>query len=538
MEVYPRNAARSASRTRLARAAAMLLTLAVGFAGALSDVAVAQDSNRELIEDLLRRLMESETQSDTQSRSVDPLLARPLPTIDQNAIRDATRSLEDFAQEASRLTDDLYNERDRIPGVQPYFNDVLKVRARSQLLADKARQNQDARQIAAEFQQLDQDWRVLQTQLLQIPRLPQAIINRIERLNAFDKAIGQHLSIRPQLNRTELVRQTAALASDLNNLLEDIDAEVSQTSLRNELLVAGRRAEQQARRVSLVIADYVDQDRIVIEYKAFQALWDPFALKLRTVNNRYLERGVRRVAETDRAIHELLWLPQSADRSELLYLTEVLRRNIDEFFTRTPLRLLISLPRSEEVLQTADEFYGVCQNFADSVSRNEEDLAYTYGYIEDSWQRFNDLFRALKSQAALQVLAEIERSVYALRDELHLHDGFNRIQALELAASLENLADLLNEDTLRWLSRRPPANKDLIKRQASDFLTASRQLHQNLVTGSDVSRLRGDCSAMVSDWQRLQSNVLRCDTVEAPRLFSLSQQITPTLVELQTLMVP
>jgi len=541
MEVCPRNAPRASSasgkaRTWIARAPRLLALLGL-LIGVHANSAVAQDQ-RELIDDLLRRLMDQENQRiDEPVR--DELLNRSLPpTIDQGDIRGAVRAMEDFANEASRLTDDLYSARQRIPGVQVYFNDVLKIRARSTLLLNRARQTQDVRIVATEFQTLDRDWRVLANQLLQVPGLPRAVVTRIERLNAYDKEIGQKLQIRPQLNRTELIRQTAALASDLNNLLDDIDIEVSQPNLRSELLVSGRRAEQQARTVSSMVADYADYDRVVSEYRQFQTLWDPFSGRLRSVNNRYLERGARRVAETDHEIHELLWLPHSVDRRELLHMTEVLQRNIDEFFSRTPLRLLISLPRSDEVLATADEFYGMCQNFADSVTRKEEDLVYTYRFVEEGWDRFHDVFEPLQSQAAKRVLAEIERSVMDLQGELRINDGFDRHHALELAASLENSADHLSDDVQRWLSRRNPSYREQVRRQAANFATASRQFHQSIVGGADVQRLRGDSSALYTDWTNLQRYVARCDTEERHHLRSLSSQLTSSLVELQTLMAP
>lgn len=537
MEVCRKNAARTANAAKPSRRMKQALTALalVGlFVGSQANVFAQDSARRELIDDLLRKLMETENQRIDQPLPRDYEL-RSLPNIGEADLRAAIRTLEDFSNEASRLTDDLYNARNRIPGVQTYFNDVLKIRARSTLLLDNARRTSDVKVIATEFQGLDQDWRVLATQLTQTPGLPQATVARIERMNAYDKEIGKQLSIRPQLNRTELIRQTAALASDLHNLLDDIELEVSQANLRSELLLTGRRAEQQARRVSTIVADYADYNLVVDEYRQFQTLWDPFETRLRTINNRYLERGSRRVAESDHNIHELLWLPQTVDRRELLYMTEVLQRNIDEFFSRTPLRLLISLPRSDEVLVVADEFYGMCQNFADSVSRNEEDLVYTYRFIEESWERFHDVFRPLRSQAALQVLGEIERSVLALQGELRIRDGFNRTQALQLAASLENLSDHMYDDTQRWLNRRNPSYRDQVRRQAGNFASASRQFHQNLAAGADVQRLRTDSTALYSDWANLQGYIARCDTEERYHLSSLSSQISTTLVELQTL---
>lgn len=507
-----------------------------------SSAVFGQTDRREAIDSLIQSLIESERQrleSDRPERRdflSTPDDAGRLATKD---LRDVYRMLQDFATEASSLTNDLYDARRRIPEIEPRLADILTVRARASLLADQAKNARDYRVIAADFQALDQLWRTASYRLNQISNLPNNIAQRIGRLDQYDESILKALGLGSQVDSVELIRQTAALASAVRAVVSSIQYELQLNDQRSELTLAARRAEQQANRVSTVAANRESREYIVAEYKQFQSLWGTLVTRLRATQNRYLERDIRRVTEIDQTIHKLLWLPQTIDHTELLHLTEVLQRDIDEFFSRTPLRLLISLPNSDRVLPIADEFYGVTQNFSDAITKgaSREDLAYSFQFIDQSWNAFYNQFRPLRSQAALQVLAEIERSIFALRDAMQLHEGFDRSRALELAAALENDADHLNADVQRWLGnvRPAPSYRNEVLRQAADFATACRRLHTDLDRNVNIDQLRVQCTSLYNVWGPLQVSIARCNTADRDHLMRLSQNITPTLVELQTM---
>ncbi|MCA9073166.1 MAG: hypothetical protein KDA84_29790, partial [Planctomycetaceae bacterium] len=436
------------------------------------------DGGRENVDDLLRSLIENELQRRDQDRDRlnDPLrnnlgspsLSPNSPSVSPSRLTSPTREmlearrvLADVTRDADSLAVLLNEDMRRVPGVRPYLDDVLRLRARVAILAERSRRFNDHRDIHPDLQELDRDWRLLSYRLAQLRGLDTRTITQIQRLNTFAKELGRAFEIDIQLDRQELLRKTAALSADLHNLMDDIEIEVPRSQQQIDLLLRGRRIEQQARQVANTVADTGDYQTVTGQYREFQRVWYPFATDLRPLNNRYLERGVRRVNEVDGSIHELLYLPQQMDREKLVYLSGVLQRDVDDFFVRAPLKLMINLPNSDRVLSTADEFYGVCENFTDVVKRGEntQQIIDAYHYIEDSWRSFSGVFRELKSQAAQQVLAEIGNNIVALGHALQVtgggHDGgYDRHNALEIAASLDNAARHLENDIGRWLSVR------------------------------------------------------------------------------------
>jgi hypothetical protein len=273
-------------------------------------------------------------------------------------------------------------------------------------------------------------------------------------------------------------------------------------------------------------------------------VWYPFATDLRPLNNRYIERSVRRVNEVDSSIHELLWLPQKMDREKLIYLSGLLKRDVDDFFVRAPLKLMIDLPNNDQVLVVADEFYGVCENFTEVVKRGEDTqkMVDAYTYIEDSWRSFSSVFRPLKSQAAQQVLAEIGTNIVALGQALQVHaggydGGYNQHTALEIAASLDNLSRHLENDIGQWLSVRRVDFRDYALQDASHFRQHCQRIHEMLTRQVDTAELAREADELTRDWARVYEHIQRCTTAEKPHLLQLASDITPQVTELRTILV-
>ena len=334
------------------------------------------------------------------------------------------------------------------------------------------------------------------------------------------------------------------MSAVLHNLMDDIEIEVPRSQQQIDLLLRGRRIEQQARQVANTVEDTGDYQQVAAQYREFQRVWYPFATDLRPLNNRYLERSVRRVNDVDSSIHELLWLPYQMDREKLLYLCSVLKRDVDDFFVRAPLKLMIELPNSDQVLTVADEFYGVCQNFTDVVSRGEDvqQIVDAYHYIEDSWRSFSSLFRPLKSQAAQQVLAEIDNNIVALGQALQIQAGANQgghyqQNVVEIAASLDNLSRHLENDIGQWLSVRAVDYRDYAIQDAAQFRQDCQQIHEMLARQATAQDLAREADQLTRDWRRVYDDIQRCTTAEKPHLQRMAAQISPQVVELRTILV-
>ena len=94
-----------------------------------------------------------------------------------------------------------------------------------------------------------------------------------------------------------------------------------------------------------------DPAAVLGEFQEYMQLWRPLAQEIRSADSgRLLERTVMRINRSNRQISMLLRAPTQNDNSNLGYMMEGLKRDIDDYFTRAPLKLLMELPESRTAL--------------------------------------------------------------------------------------------------------------------------------------------------------------------------------------------
>ena len=500
-----------------------------------------RERRRDFVEGLLRTLIDSQL-----DRVLPPEPGSPPGAVIRPPSRPATpqlaaarSDLAQFASESGQLAHALHAEAMRLPQVRPLIGDALRVNASAAALVDKCDYAGDLPPIEDDFRQLDSHWRLLSHRLQRTYGLGDACLQHAGRLNELDQALCRRFRIPPQIDRVELARVMASLASELETLLEDVGVELSRSPLRAQLLVEGRKVAQQAGLVSAALTEGTAYGAVVEEYKRFRRLWYPFAARLRSVDNRYLERTVRRVWQHDAAAHELLWLERTIDPQQLLHVTSTLRKSMDELFDRVTLNQLIELRRVDELLPIASELYGLCEYFVICVEDGEEPdmLAEAYRDIEEAWPGFQDRFRPIQSEAVQQTLEEIGGSVVALREALGLRPPVDRQKMAELAGSVENLAENLERDFQSYLRSPPYPGSFRLEtaRLARAFRETAHRLHANVAQGAGLERLRADSAELGEAWSGVHELMSKLQPREQMHFRRMSGLVAPTLVELQAL---
>ena len=447
--------------------------------------------------------------------------------------------IRDFSNDASQLTYALNDQIRQTPALRTLYTDALRVSAEAVGLDKRAGQENDHRMLAEDFQKLDADWRELAYRMEGVRGLPADTRDLIANLNTGGEQIRKSLNMQPQLNRQGLYLKTASLAGDLENLIDDINAELGRSKNAQQYAMQGSRIRQEVLGLAALSRDdQADTALVVEEYKRVEAMWLPLAVKLQAEDNRYLERSLRRITQTSGEIHQLLLLPQKIDKQQLVYLTSALKKDIDEFFERTPLILVMHLPKAKSALATADQFYGVCEHFVDVVNSGNavDEVLDSFKYIEQAEKSFNEVYSQIDSDRAVAVLQRIDRTVGTIRTSLQLQrEDFNRPAANDLAASIENLTEQLDFATKRWLNDdRQPFGKVCLQETAS-LADAAAALHQDLVRGVPVPQLRQEIDALYVNWRTVYGYLVKCQTDDRPTLGRLSSRLTPALVELRTM---
>lgn len=496
------------------------------------------DGNSKLVNDLLRLLEKSELATRDREYKPSGLDLPPTPQLNASRINinEVRQTLNEFSKDSSALAISLNRIMYQVPGVREYIADVLKIRARASILSDRMNRSSDLNQIASEYGEIDQLWRVVSLQLENVRGLDRETQSLIARMNQSERKLGDLLQTGPQLKRTELLTQTSALSNALGILVEDIEIEFSREPQRFELVRAGQEVEQRMVQVSNLIIDRQSYDSIKREYLAFRDSWNSFATRLRPYHNRIISRGIQRVVQQDRSIQELLWLPQDgANMQEIAHLTEALKRDVDEFYRRATLRLLISLPPANYIA-TSDEFYGTVENLIDTVNHNEStnNLITSFSYIEQSWKDFSAMFHTVESPAALQLLDKVNNSINALRVSLRIEQPSESIDLAKLVVSLETQSTQLSVIAEQWLATESPSFRQSTQNSIRDFSNTAHELHRIILMQPAATALvRSKSSELFESWFQLHEKISRCETREKYQLQETAVRITQMLMDLR-----
>ncbi|MFO1043717.1 MAG: hypothetical protein U0941_18190 [Planctomycetaceae bacterium] len=524
---------------------ARIATLCLSSLGFVSASAMAQppaqratytrEETRGLVEEYSNSLQDRNRYGNSR-RQAAPSLPAGGVTSEMKAVRPLVHS---FSDVASQLTYSMNDQIARIPALRSLYSDALTVSAEAVALDRHAGQHGDHNQLLDDFEQLDVDWRELAYKLQNVRGLTAETRDTIANLNSLNQQIRKALNTQAQINRPEVSLEAAGLAGDLQNLMEDINAELGRTQLAQQLLMQTSRARQQVLAVVSMCRDsQIDPALLVREHKQFEATWQPVAVKLQAEDNRYLERDLRKISLSVGKIHQLLLLPQTVDKSQLVYLAATLKKDIDEFFTRTPLLLVMHLTKSGKALGTADQFYGVCEHFVDQVNRGEDfdEIVDSFRYIEEAERSFTDVFGTINSDKAVAVLQRISQSVDAIRTSLHLQrEDFDRNAAGDLAASIAHLTEQLEQATRQWLTDDPQSFGPACRQEMATLATQSAAIQNDLLRGVPVAQLRREIDDTYEHWRVAYKYLVKCQTEDRPILGRLSGRLTPALVELRTM---
>jgi hypothetical protein len=155
---------------------------------------------------------------------------------------------------------------------------------------------------------------------------------------------------------------------------------------------------------------------------------------------------------------------------------EALKRDVDEYFTRAPLRLVMELPDAKTALATAGEFYGLCEQFVQDANANgsQTELAESFRNVSQAWRSFNYTFRPMNSEPARRVLNRIEEAMGSLAAALQLYDQqLDSRRISEVAYALSAAADNINRDAQVWLERDRADFADDALRDTQSFVNTA-----------------------------------------------------------------
>ncbi len=482
--------------------------------------------------DSLNRLLQDQgiegTRPDLRSNSILNQPSQVDPNkVDQRALASLMKEALDEANRLMRLLDADYA---RNPSLRPLVQQLLELRAQAQRLNDDLNARIPLQSILVSFRTLDSDWRLLSHRLSQVPRLGQETLRSVERLDRLDREVGKLFQVDPTLDRRTLLQQLAVQVNSLRTIIDELRLDATGGNRMAQLVTDSGKVQQQIGRVEQVVLSSGSYEQIVNEYNRFIRMWTVLLDQLRVLDNRYIERQIRYIVDANNSVHQLLWLEHTSNRPLLQQTATALMRSVDEFYNRTPLKLLLNVSNLSQAMQTANDFYGTVQNFKDQLDRNESDAMVLESYkdVEEYGYQFTRTFERLNSQAARVVLREIEDGIASLRSELNLAGTVSQVdyrRLLPLAASLENLADNMDFDIRIWLNSDRQSFREEALQASKVFMTRTRRLHQMLQGQPTLQELQRESSALYEDWRKVYQFLGYCRTSDRQNLASLAREI-------------
>ncbi len=502
----------------------------------------SKDRTRAFIDDISNSLS-GDSDFDSPRRTGNRISADGR-TFDLKAVRPLIRA---FSNSLEQLTYALNEQVQSNPasGLRQVYTESLRLSGTAASISKLSERQGSDGALQDELQQLDADWRELAFRIGNAtgntPGLTSELSELVSNINDADLRIRQSIGIQPQLDRRQLYLKAAGLVADLENLQEDVSSELGNSSNSKVYRQAIGRIRQVALNMIAIIRDEWQESNIIVdEYKQFEALWSPVVAKLRGENDRYIERGLRRVSASAGDVQQLLLLPRKMDQSQSIYLASVLKKDIDEFFERTPLILVMQLPRSKQALGTADQFYNSCAQFTEAVNRsgNPADIVDSFRKIEGAERAFIEVYRDVDSDKAIAVLNRINRSVNSLGASLQIQrDDFNSQSAEDLAAAIQNFTEQIEAAAKGWLGDDRQSFASDCLQDAADLADRAAKLHDDIASGKSQVDLKGEMTELYDTWRRVYTYLAKCQTDDRAALGRLASSLTPAMVDLRTMIL-
>ena len=494
---------------------------------------------RDFVDGILRTLVESQMQGHGPAPAAHLPPARPGT---QNAqLVEVTRSLEGFSQASAGLIVALRHEERYSSAIRPLLGDAIRIKAGCDVILQKTRYTRDEKQLTSDVQTLDRQWRVLSHRLAQLSNLGATTVAHVKRLDQYDQHLCQLLKVAPQFDRGELLELTAALRTNLANLLDDVAWDVPESGTRDALLAEGRKLQVQVDQVLDALVNGTRVDDVAAPYKTVYNQWRPFAAKLRSFESDSLARNLVRIDQINRGMHELLWIEQPMDRSAVAYFAASVERRFDRLCDDVPINVLLSMPRPQDATAAVVEFDKLCHSFAQTAAGNAAhgDLLWDFRLLEVQWQDAAKQFAAVDSAAIASHLARIDDGLGAIRESLNIRPVLDRNMAVELADSLDETAAALDRNLRSYLARNTRYSsqvKSQIAARSRAFHDATHRLHESLSGGGSEGQLRQRSLEAAEAWKQLAAQFGHLTEQNRASLSRAQEQIVQQLVKLQLML--
>ncbi|MEQ9408542.1 MAG: hypothetical protein RIK87_12480 [Fuerstiella sp.] len=500
-------------------------------------------SGEDLAKGLLRALIESQLEksrrkgnlSDPFQNPNTPENRRPQRTTpEMQQLRPIAAT---FAQESAALTALLSTDARRHFEARQLYSDSIGLQAAAAALNQQVAAQSSHLAVLDGFRELNSRWTTLHHQLQQSKVISNQTRSAMKRLADLDTQYTAILQIQEQFDSAQLIREAYSLSTYLRTLVDDVRDASYRTNVDKSVVRNLGRVSQKAEYFAGLVSSGMQYRTIRAEYQDLYKLWQAVEQELTGVSGHAIARGMRRVQDSHRAIHELLRLEMGIDRNLVLHLVHEINHELTGLFATITLEQLMLLPERDAVASAADAVLGNVQNLDDLVHRNEstQAIAEAWIYADEAWNVLAYYLEPVRNPDAQATLQSVARTMDALKRTMGITVSFDRNALVQSASTLENLAVQLSANIRRWHGH-PGSHNRALPNMAQNLVAQCHSLEQALAAGRDPAVCRKECDQAVKQWQQIRPELDKCDTDEREAIRHITASFTPELIRLRTML--
>lgn len=505
------------------------------------DSAKAQKGD-DVVKGLLRALIESQLEKSNR-REVAPPPAQFNPGRNNtppgrlsprvNQLRPIASS---FAQEANTLRALLQTDAARNFLVRHHLGDAIRLQATASAVQQRTAMARSEESVRESFQGLNTAWTSLAHELSTCDGLRSQTKACIQRLNRLDQQYCGILGIQTGFERQRVIQTSYALSAYCRDLLESMQVGARPTG-RNRILQ--RKLAHLCEEVDYfagLVSDNVQFQTVAVEYTQLYAEWKQLESQLDQQANPSVTRGIRRIREAHRTLHNLLRMTMTVDPEYIHELVHQLEERQRHLYQSITLEQLMLLPDSELVSMTASELDGAIENMDQLILRKRSisELADAFGFIDSAWNRLAFYLAPIREPQTLTHLTSTHDAVKTIQVALGITIEFDRTTLLNMASSLEQLSDTLERTLIQW-QRRPGNHDQSLVSKAHQMAAAFHEIEQTLAVNRSVVDA-GQCDQAIQLWQEIRPALKTCTTIEQEQFQHIANTMTPELIRFRTLL--
>ena len=503
----------------------------------------ARANRRAFVEDLLRGLINSQhprlpdNRGGIQGNGLPGGQAIPRPVVEVSPkMRSVRENLKAMAAQYDILIRELQTLERNSAYFRPLMADALQVRAEIDAISRRAQVYPRIDSIAADYQRVDRDYRVLTHRLRQSRQLSQPVTSCLDRIGQIDTKLCDLFGIEPQIDRRELLRLTTSLRSDFQHLLQDIYYASNRAPELTPVLNDGKRLYANINQSTGLISS-AQYSTIVSAFKRCDQQWRDFNRKLYPFADERLLRDLQQIESHGAQIRDQLYLETELDREYLAFLATSVNTGTTDILNRVTLNHLLQCEDPNQILVNAREFCQAGEVLKQNIAsgRPINALATDYRLFDTQWGNMQSQLAQLNDASINQRLADINYTVSTLSQSFGEGNGLSIDQMIQMTARLDQLTYQLDREIDRMMATGAYGGgfARSIRKDAHQLNVSVHDLQSNIAAGQSIKSVASQVRQVYRGWDKTKARIAKLNDADQRRLYRFDSQIEPTMVKLK-----